>query len=78
MHLTKCLIATLWSGMSGSDMASSITSFASLVEQDNVIFSIFQNKQHNTLSCCKLGEATICMRENPICKRKDSVLKNDP
>lgn len=44
MRLTKCLIATLWSDMSASDMASSITSYVPLIEQDNVIFPIFSEE----------------------------------
>lgn len=38
--------------MSASDTPSSITSFVSPVGCHNVIFPLFQNKQHNTSWCC--------------------------
>ncbi len=78
MRLTKCLIATLWSGMSASDMASSIISYGSLIQQDNVILPIFRVNSTIPLAVVTiLGEANICMRKSHLLTQRLFVPKND-
>lgn len=63
--------------MSASDTPSSITSFVSPVGWDNVIFPLFQNKQHNT--CCnniRCGK-DLHVRKSHLWKQRLHAPKND-